>query len=118
MISTNYKKLYLRMWSLKDHGKKFSKVFYKKHKIGFRWLHDYLGSNHRMTEMQAAIGREQLKLLDKQIKKRHQIANMYINGLKNYFDKYDLLKNLILNVKLVRFTRKKIVINVNILFII
>ena len=92
MISTNYKKLYLRMWSLKDHGKKFSKVFYKKHKIGFRWLHDYLGSNHRMTEMQAAIGREQLKLLDKQIKKRHQIANMYINGLKNYFDKYDLLK--------------------------
>ena len=33
MISTNYKKLYLRMWSLKDHGKKFSKVFYKSIKL-------------------------------------------------------------------------------------
>jgi dTDP-4-amino-4,6-dideoxygalactose transaminase len=94
MISTNNKKLWLKIWSLKDHGKNYKSVFYKKHKIGFKWLHDELGSNYRMTEMQAAIGREQLKLLDKQIKKRNFIANLYINGLKNYYQKHNVLEKL------------------------
>ena len=92
MISTNSKKLYLKIWSLKDHGKNFKSVFYKKHKIGFKWLHDDFGSNYRMTEMQAVIGKEQLKLLDKQIEKRNVIANLYLDGLKDYFFKYDFLK--------------------------
>jgi len=92
MISTNSKKLWLKCWSLKDHGKNYNSVFYKKHKTGFRWLHDDLGSNYRMTEMQAAIGREQLKLLDQQIKKRNIIANLYLNGLKNFYQKYDIIK--------------------------
>jgi dTDP-4-amino-4,6-dideoxygalactose transaminase len=92
IISTSNKKLWLKIWSLKEHGKNYKSVFYKKHKIGFKWLHDELGSNYRMTEMQAAIGREQLKLLDKQIKKRNFIANLYINGLKNYYQKYHLLQ--------------------------
>ena len=94
MISTNNKKLWLKLWSLKDHGKNYKSVFYKKHKVGFKWLHDDLGSNYRMTEMQAAIGREQLKSLDKQIKKRNLIANLYLNGLKDYYLKYDILKKL------------------------
>jgi dTDP-4-amino-4,6-dideoxygalactose transaminase len=38
MISTNNKKLWLKLWSLKDHGKNFKSVFYKKHKTGFRWF--------------------------------------------------------------------------------
>lgn len=92
MISTNNKKLWLRMWSLKDHGKNFKKVFYLKHKTGFRWLHDFSGSNHRMTEMQAVIGRQQLKLLDKQVKKRNFISNLYINNLKDFYQKFDILK--------------------------
>jgi len=92
MISTNNKKLFLKSWSLKDHGKNYESVLYKKNKTGFRWLHDGLGSNYRMTEMQAVIGREQLKSLDNQINKRNLIANLYINGLKNYYLKYDLLK--------------------------
>ena len=93
MISTNNKKLFLKIWSLKDHGKNYDSVFYKKHKTGFKWLHDDLGSNYRMTEMQAAIGREQLKYLDKQVKKRNLIANLYLNGLKDYYLKYEILKN-------------------------
>ena len=93
MISTNNKKLWLKIWSMKDHGKNFKNVFYKKHKTGFRWIHDYLGSNYRMTEIQATIGREQLKSLDEQIKKRNFIASLYINGLKDYFIKSDILKN-------------------------
>ena len=92
MISTNNKNLWLKLWSLKDHGKNYKSVFYKKHKTGFKWLHDDLGSNYRMTEMQATIGREQLKSLDKQIKKRNLIANLYLNELKDYYLKYHILK--------------------------
>ena len=92
MISTNNKRLWLKLWSLKDHGKNYKSVYYKKHKTGFKWLHDDLGSNYRMTEIQAVIGREQLKLLDKQIKKRNLIANLYLNGLKDYYLKFNILK--------------------------
>jgi dTDP-4-amino-4,6-dideoxygalactose transaminase len=92
MISTNDKKLWLKLWSLKEHGKNYETVFYKKHKKGFRWLHDALGSNYRMTEMQAIFGREQLKLLDKQIRKRNKIANFYLNQLKDYYQKFKILK--------------------------
>jgi dTDP-4-amino-4,6-dideoxygalactose transaminase len=92
MISTNNKKLWSKLWSLKDHGKSYKSVFYKKHKTGFKWLHDDFGSNYRMTEMQAAIGRHQLKSLDIQIKKRNLIASLYLNKLKDYYEKYDILK--------------------------
>ena len=92
MISTNNTKLWLKLWSLKDHGKNYKSVFNKKHNNQFKWLHDDLGSNYRMTEMQAVIGREQLKSLDKQIKRRNLIANLYLNGLKDYYLKFDILK--------------------------
>jgi dTDP-4-amino-4,6-dideoxygalactose transaminase len=92
MISTNNKKLWEKCWSIKDHGKNYNSIFYKTHKIGFRWLHDNLGSNYRMTEMQAAIGREQLKTLDNQLKIRNAIANLYLKELKNYYQKYHLLQ--------------------------
>ena len=91
MISTNSKKLWLKIWSMKDHGKNYNSVFYRKHKIGFKWLHDQLGTNYRMTEMQATIGREQLKLLNQQLKKRNLIANLYLSQLKDYYKKYKIL---------------------------
>ena len=87
MISTNNEKIWKKCWSYKDHGKNYDKVFHKKHKSGFKWLHDQLGSNYRMTEMQAAIGRLQLKELDSQIKKRNLIANTYITKLNYFFKK-------------------------------
>ena len=94
MISTSKKKLWSRLWSLKDHGKNYKSVFYKKHKTGFRWLHDNLGSNYRMTEMQAVIGREQLKSLDEQIKRRNLMASLYIYELRDYYQKYNILKEI------------------------
>ena len=92
MISTNDKKLWLKCWSLKDHGKNYNSVFFKKHKTGFRWHHDNLGSNYRMTEMQAILGRAQLKILDSQVKKRNTIANLYLKEFKDYFTKYAFFK--------------------------
>ena len=50
MISTNSKKLWLRCWSLKDHGKNYYRVFYKKHKTGFKWLILRLGLNTKVCK--------------------------------------------------------------------
>ncbi|TCM21374.1 dTDP-4-amino-4,6-dideoxygalactose transaminase [Novosphingobium sp. PhB165] len=57
---------WLRGWAIKDHGKDYRKV--TGGNAGgtpgaFRHVHDHLGSNYRMTEMQAALGRRQLAKL-------------------------------------------------------
>lgn len=60
MVTTNSKELWSKMWSYKDHGKSFDAIYNREHPPGFRWLHESFGTNWRMTEMQAAIGRIQL----------------------------------------------------------
>ena len=61
MVTTSDKALWSRMWSYKDHGKSFEACFERKHPPGFRWLHESFGTNWRMIEMQAVIGRIQLR---------------------------------------------------------
>ncbi|MER0459732.1 DegT/DnrJ/EryC1/StrS aminotransferase family protein [Aeromonas caviae] len=61
MVTTNDKALWQVMWSYKDHGKNFDSVYHKQHAPGFRWVHDSFGTNWRMMEIQAVIGRIQLK---------------------------------------------------------
>ncbi|WP_347460842.1 DegT/DnrJ/EryC1/StrS aminotransferase family protein [Acinetobacter sp. ANC 7454] len=61
MVTTNDEVLWKKMWSYKDHGKNYDSVYNKQHPPGFRWLHDSFGTNWRMMEMQAVIGRIQLK---------------------------------------------------------
>lgn len=61
MVTTNDKALWSKMWSYKDHGKSWEAVYERDHEPGFRWLHESFGTNWRMTEMQAVIGRIQLK---------------------------------------------------------
>ncbi|MGM0767032.1 MAG: DegT/DnrJ/EryC1/StrS family aminotransferase [Pseudomonadota bacterium] len=60
MVTTNDSALWSRMWSYKDHGKSWEAVYERDHPPGFRWLHDSFGTNWRITEMQAALGRIQL----------------------------------------------------------
>lgn len=60
MVTTNDKELWSRMWSYKDHGKSYDAVYNRQHPPGFRWLHDSFGTNWRMMEMQAVLGRFQL----------------------------------------------------------
>lgn len=74
MITTNNQKLWDKIWSLKDHGKNFKKTQQSNPKAKFLWLHDRIGTNARMTEIQAASGRIQLKKLKKwtKIRNAHQ----------------------------------------------
>lgn len=60
LVTTNDKALWSKMWSFKDHGKSWEAVYEREHPPGFRWLHESFGTNWRMTEMQAVIGRIQL----------------------------------------------------------
>lgn len=60
MVTTDDHALWSRMWSFKDHGKSWDAVHERAHPPGFRWLHESFGTNWRLTEMQAAIGRIQL----------------------------------------------------------
>jgi dTDP-4-amino-4,6-dideoxygalactose transaminase len=63
MVTTNDESLWRTMWSYKDHGKSFEAVYEREHPSGFRWLHESFGTNWRMLEIQAVIGRIQLKRL-------------------------------------------------------
>ena len=74
MVTTNDENLWKKMWSYKDHGKNFDSIYNKQHPPGFRWLHDSFGTNWRMMEMQAVIGRIQLKMMPEWTAKR--MANM------------------------------------------
>lgn len=61
MVTTNDEKLWRRMWAYKDHGKSYKAVYESEHTSGFRWLHESFGTNWRMIEMQAVIGRIQVR---------------------------------------------------------
>ncbi|MEL0243839.1 MAG: DegT/DnrJ/EryC1/StrS aminotransferase family protein [Gammaproteobacteria bacterium] len=74
MVTTNDQKLWNKMWSYKDHGKSYKAVYEKEHPPGFRWLHDSFGSNFRMTEMQSAMGRFQIKKMKSWTKLRNKNA--------------------------------------------
>lgn len=63
MLVTDDPEVWQKAWSFKDHGKGWNAVYNRAHPPGFRWLHESFGTNWRMTELQAAIGRLQLAKL-------------------------------------------------------
>ena len=61
MVTTRNEALWRAMWAYKDHGKSYEAVYEREHPAGFRWLHESFGTNWRMLEIQATIGRIQLR---------------------------------------------------------
>ena len=88
MVTTNSEFLWKKMWAYKDHGKAWDAVYNTQHPAGFRWLHESFGTNWRMTEMQSAIGRIQLKRMPEWQKARLKNAESIwsqakdLNGLR------------------------------------
>jgi len=83
MLVTDDKSLWKKAWSYKDHGKSYDAVYRRRHPPGFRWLHEDFGTNWRMTEMQAAIGRVILRKLDKWVERRRRFAAMLTKAFQN-----------------------------------
>jgi hypothetical protein len=81
MLVTRDRDIWHRAWSYKDHGKNYAATTAANAAASrkFRWLHDTFGTNWRMTEMQAVIGRLQLKKLDHWIEHRSSCAS-YLNS--------------------------------------
>lgn len=84
MVTTNDHEMWSKMWSYKDHGKSYNAVYETKHPPGFRWLHESFGTNWRLTEMQAAIGRIQLK----QMSGWHQLRSQNADAIITIAEKF------------------------------
>jgi len=82
MLATNSDTIWERAWSYKEHGKNIKAVQRTDESPEFSWLHDSFGTNLRMTEMQAAIGRLQLKKLTGWLEKRRCNAQKLSNCFK------------------------------------
>lgn len=70
MITTNDEAVFKAAWNFKDHGKNYDAMNPRPTSPEFRWVHDSFGTNGRLTEMQAAIGRVQLRELDDRVAAR------------------------------------------------
>ena len=79
MVTLNNRELWSKIWSYKDHGKSWEAVYEREHPPGFRWVHESFGTNGRMTEMQASIGRIQLKKMDQWHRSRRENASAILS---------------------------------------
>jgi len=83
MLVTNDHDVWKKAWAFKDHGRDYDEVFSREHGPGQRYYCTTFGSNWRLTEMQSAIGRLQLKKLPRWLAIRRRYAAMMIEGMSD-----------------------------------
>ncbi len=79
-VTTSNQDIWSKVWSLKDHGKSYDAVYGREHQPGFRWLHESIGSNWRMLEIQGAIARIQLSRMPEWHAARTRHARQYFSA--------------------------------------
>jgi len=84
MLTTNDENLWRTAWAFKDHGKSYKAVYETDHPPGYRWLHESFGTNWRLTEMQSAIGRIQIKRMPEWTKLRTEYSQRIFDTCKQY----------------------------------
>jgi len=84
MVTLASKERWLRGWSYKDHGKDWDAMFNREHPPGPRLVHDTIGTNWRMLEMQAVIGRIQLKRMPQWHAARQRNASAIFDAAANF----------------------------------
>ncbi len=82
MLTTNDPVIWEKAWSYKDHGKSWSALHTSQPSASFKWVHHSFGTNWRMTEMQAAIGRVILRRLPDWVRTRRQHAAFLTQRLR------------------------------------
>jgi dTDP-4-amino-4,6-dideoxygalactose transaminase len=83
MLVTKNKDIWNKAWSYKDHGKDYAAVNADNPNAVFRLVHRSFGTNWRMTEMQAAIGRIQLRKLAEWLAIRRRNAAILTEHFKH-----------------------------------
>lgn len=82
MVTCDDDDLRKRMWAFMNHGKDWDLVNDPNPPAGFRWLHTSIGTNWRLSEMQSAIGRIQLKRMANWHNERTKNAELILNKLR------------------------------------
>ena len=106
-VLTNSKKIAEKCYVLRDHGMSKTSDAIKK------YIHLDLGYNYRMTNMQAAIGFSQLKIINKILKKRNtqrllykkhfsQISEIKVRSFKNWCSPVHWMTTITINKKNLR----------------
>lgn len=72
-IVSNDEKIIKKIQQIRDHGRNSNE----------KYIHNLLGSNFRITDLQSALGIQQLKKIEKFIEKRNKVAETYKNQLNN-----------------------------------
>ena len=84
MVVTDCPDIWERAWSFKDHGKGWDTIQNcSQQRTVFKWLHESIGTNWRMTEMQATIGLTALRRLPVWVKARQAHATLLDEELAN-----------------------------------
>jgi hypothetical protein len=83
MLTTIDHAVWEKAWAYKDHGKSYDAVHNNRNISGFRWLHESFGTNWRLTEMQSAIGRIQLRKLPHWLEIRRRNAQILTKALQS-----------------------------------
>lgn len=89
-ITTNSEQLYKKLLTLRSHGIQRDSTQWIEKQQGFSlgqvnpWYHEMqaLGFNYRLTDIQCALGRSQLKKLDRFVERRRQLSDIYRTVLK------------------------------------
>jgi dTDP-4-amino-4,6-dideoxygalactose transaminase len=83
MLTTNDERARERAASFRDHGTRHDALGGQRElRGGFQWVHDSFGTNWRLTEMQSAIGRAQLRKLPAWVAARRRNAAILRGRLK------------------------------------
>ena len=100
MISTNNHEIYQKLRMMRAHGmiresnnKKLKSEFIKKYTdLNKDFIFAYSAYNFRSTEINAIIGRNQLKKLNKNIKKRNNNHELFLNNIdkEKYYTDFNL----------------------------
>jgi dTDP-4-amino-4,6-dideoxygalactose transaminase len=88
LLALNDSRVWANSWAFKDHGKSYDAIYNRAHPPGFRWVHESFGTNWRMTELQAVLGRIQLRALPSWSARRRENAMALESCLKNVHGLY------------------------------
>ena len=93
IITTNNEELFQALRLLRTHGITKNKAEYKNKNIQDPWYHEmhHLGFNYRLTDIQSALGLNQLSKIDKFIARRRQIAQAYFDFFGDYREQVELI---------------------------
>ena len=86
MLLTSDESIWRYAWEYKDHGKSYDALYRRERPNGevFRWVHESFGTNWRMTEMQAVLGRIQLNKLNGWVARRQENAALLTERLSQH----------------------------------